>query len=209
MQALKSFGLPNLSLALLFLSVAVQLGCAAPLPAAHSPSCAATSSRPPADEPAHVARWLMTQSAWGVVATTSAKRAGAAWANVRSVADENCTGVPLFFMSKLDETASDLAAEPRATLALAEAALPSGCASDAQDPTCAKLSLHGKIAPAANQAAARRALFAAHPEMARWPVSHGFRAYAMEISDVFVLSDYGGAKTVTVRDYLAAQFARS
>ena len=149
-----------------------------------------------------MARWLMTQSAWGVVATTSQKRAGAAWANVRSVAEDNCTGVPLFYMSMLDETAIDLAAEPRATLTLAEAALPSGCASDPQDPTCAKLSLHGKIAPAADQVTARRALFAAHPEMATWPVFHGFRAYEMHLGDVFVLSDYGGAKTVTVRDYL-------
>jgi hypothetical protein len=146
----------------------------------------------------------MSQSVWGTVATTSAKRAGAAWANVRSVAEANCTGVPLFYMSVLDETASDLAVEPRATLTLAEAALPSGCAADPQDPTCAKLSLHGKITPAADQAAARRALFAAHPEMAAWPTNHGFRAYVMHISDVFVLSNYGGAKTVTVRDYLAS-----
>lgn len=159
--------------------------------------------RPPATEPALVARWLAASTSWGVVATTSPKRGGAAWGNVQSVAD-NCTGIPYFYLSPLDETARDIALEPRASLTLAEASIAGRCVrTDPEDPTCAKLSLHGRIVEAPDQKAALAILLERHPSMRGWPVDHGFRAFKMEISDVFALSDYGGAHPISVADYLA------
>jgi hypothetical protein len=164
----------------------------------------AHSTRPPATEPAHVARWLMAHGSWGVVSTTSAARGGSAWGNVMSFAD-NCTGVAYFYMSKMDETARDLEAEPRATLTVSEASILGRCMlTDPEDPTCAKLSLHGKVVLAPDQPAARHVLVQKHPAMRTWPAGHGFKVYVMQIADVFVLSNYGGAKPVSVSDYLSA-----
>ncbi|KAJ1634519.1 pyridoxamine 5'-phosphate oxidase-domain-containing protein [Pavlovales sp. CCMP2436] len=160
------------------------------------------AARPPAAQPSRVARWLVATATWGVVSTSSVARGGSAWGNVLSLAD-NCTGVPLFYMSKLDETARDLAVEPRATLTVAEAALPGQCVvKDPEDPQCAKVSLHGRIVKSPDQKAAREALVRKHPSMRFWPPNHGFEAYVMEISDVFVLSDYGGAHPISVGEYL-------
>ncbi|KAG8458892.1 hypothetical protein KFE25_004226 [Diacronema lutheri] len=165
----------------------------------------AQAPRPPPADSVRVARWLVARASWAVVATSSPARGGHAWGNVVSYAD-NCTGVPLFFLSKLDETARDLAADPLATVTIAEAELPEQCnGADPEDPRCAKVSLHGKIVPAADQQAAREVLFRKHPPMRDWPRNHGFGAYVMQpITDVFALSDYGGAKPISVEQFLAA-----
>jgi len=164
---------------------------------------AAGGAKPPSSQPAAVARWLMARAAWGVLTTTSAQRNHSAWGNVVSHAD-NCTGVPLFYLSRMDETARDLDADPRATLVISEAELFGRCLlTDPEDPTCAKLSLHGRVSEAPNAAAAREALFAKHPAMRTWPRGHKFAAFQMHtIEDVFVLTTYGGATPVPVREYL-------
>ena len=59
------------------------------------------------------------------------------------------------------------------------------------------------IHQAPDQESALAILFQTHPAMKRWPADHGFQAYAMDISDIFVLSFYGGSKPVRVQDYLA------
>lgn len=163
------------------------------------------AARPPPTEPVQVARWLIARATWGVVATSSLARGGLAWGNVVSTAD-NSTGTPLFYLSKLDETARDLAKQPHATFTVAEAELPGQCAhSDPEDPRCAKVSLYGRIVPAPDQRAALDVLFDKHPAMRLWPRNHGFEAYVMRpILDVFVLSDYGGAKPITPSEYLSA-----
>lgn len=163
------------------------------------------AARPPPTEPVQVARWLMARASWGVIATTSAARGGHAWANVVSMSD-NCSGIPMFYLSKMDETARDLASQPRATFTVAEAQLASQCVgTDPEDPRCAKVSLHGEIVRAPDQRAAQEVLFRKHPAMRLWPPGHGFEAYVAKLLDVFVLSDYGGAKPISVSEYLRAR----
>lgn len=166
-----------------------------------SAACA-PGARPSKDDPAGVARWLVASSSWGVLATTSSARDGAAWSNVVSVGD-NCTGVPYFYLTELDETARDLIKDPRATLTLAEAALgPAACkGKDPEDPMCSKLSLHGQVVRAADQRAGLAVLVDKHPAMQHWSKSHGFSVYQMQIADVFVLCAYGGARAVSPTDY--------
>jgi Pyridoxamine 5'-phosphate oxidase len=47
-----------------------------------------------------------------------------------------------------------------------------------QDPTCAKVSLSGKVVEVVGEAAAeaKAMLFSRHPAMATWPTGHDFRA---------------------------------
>jgi len=46
-----------------------------------------------------------------------------------------------------------------------------------QDPTCARISVLGRMLPveAVDRAAAQQALFAKHPAMSSWPADHGFK----------------------------------
>lgn len=56
---------------------------------------------------------------------------------------------------------------------------PDGCAGrDPEDPTCAKLTVHGKmklVKRESDKQLAQRYLFARHPEMAGWPLDHKFQ----------------------------------
>jgi hypothetical protein len=167
--------------------------------------------RPPWRERARLARWLVHSSAYGAVATRSARLGGAPFAATASLSDGgdgNVTGRLLFFLTPLDSVAADAAADPTAALALCEAALPGGCADiDAQDPTCAKVSITGALAPVPAGAAAEEAaalLFARHPAMRAWPPGHGFRPWELRIETVRVLDWYGGAADVAPEEYWAA-----
>ena len=74
-----------------------------------------------------------------------------------------------------------------------------------QDPTCAKVSLTGKLlrvpAEAADEAA--RTMFSRHPEMRGWPASHKFALYELHVEAVRLLDSFGGAKDVSPGDYYA------
>jgi hypothetical protein len=118
--------------------------------------------------------------------------------------------MPYFFMSELDETARDLDYDARATLTIAESALwPAACKGvDAEDATCAKLSLHGLVVRATDQRAGLAVLVDKQPSVQHWPASHGFHVYEMRaIEDVFVLCAYGGARVVSPADYMRARAA--
>ena len=105
---------------------------------------AAPSQRPPAFEGARVARWLVSQTTWGTIATISnahdSGSNGTAWANPQSFSDgiknstdpkEQSTGTPYFFMTGLDETPQDLALNPRGAFSISESQING-------DPTCQK-----------------------------------------------------------------------
>ncbi len=167
--------------------------------------------RPPWRERARLARWLVHTSAYGAVATRSARLGGAPFAATASLSDggaRNSTGRLLFYLTPLDSVAADAAADPAAALALCEAALPGGCGgADPQDPTCAKVSITGALAPVPAGAAAEEAsalLFARHPAMRDWPSGHGFRPWELRVETVRVLDWYGGAADVASEEYWAA-----
>ena len=52
---------------------------------------------------------------------------------------------------------------------------------------------------------AREALFTRHPSMADWPGNHGWFFCKLDIQNIQLLNYFGGAITVPVADYFAAQ----
>ena len=116
---------------------------------------------PPASKPAARARWLVANSMWTVVSTVSVHLPGKPWANVRSMADgtgKNSTGLPVMYLPTPDPTSVDIAADAHCSLSFSEAALPQRLTGngtcggmDAEDPTCARLVLSGKLRPLSTQ----------------------------------------------------------
>lgn len=141
------------------------------------------------------------------------------------------TGRPLFYLTAFDASAQDVAENANATLTVCEMQVPGACDADPQawtrapssawtlhkprvrltswavpqDPTCAKVSLTGKLlrVPAEGQQAAARAMFSRHPEMRGWPASHRFSLYELHVEAVRLLDSFGGAKDVSPGDYYA------
>ena len=76
-----------------------------------------------------------------------------------------------------------------------------------QDPTCAKVSISGRMAevPEGDINKARELLFSRHPQMEGWPKGHNFRIYELQTDAIRLLDFYGGAADVSSKDYLAAQ----
>jgi hypothetical protein len=126
---------------------------------------------------------------------------------------ENSTGVPYFFLTKMDESARDLAVDATASFSISEksADIDGRCgATDAQEPTCARITLMGRVVPLRSreeQELAKLALFSKHPAMERWPSNHVFNLYKMEIHDIFFLNDYGGPSPIKLQKYLSAKLS--
>ncbi|KAH7289555.1 hypothetical protein KP509_30G008500 [Ceratopteris richardii] len=109
---------------------------------------AAEKTRPDPNDPHRMARWLVASSYWAVISTTSIHLKGAPWGNVADVSDGdpiNSTGVPYFYLTSLDPTPQDLAANPNCSVTFSEDALGTCAEFDAEDPRCAKLTLYGQV----------------------------------------------------------------
>ena len=52
---------------------------------------------------------------------------------------------------------------------------------------------------------AREALFTRHPDMEYWPEDHGWFFCKLDIQNILLLNYFGGAITVPVDDYFAAE----
>jgi hypothetical protein len=188
---------------------------------------------PPYAEYAKRARWLVYQSTWAVVGTTSVRLQGHPWGNVRSTADlvnPKCakpdplccsTGLPVIYVPDPDPTAVDLGKDSRATLTFSDAALPERtdakgtCGGmDSEDPTCARLTLSGRLRPLGGSELdlAKLSLGARHP-LAPWLSSKGAHTggkwYTMDIESLVFLDFYGGPAKLTVQDYLSAPPAQN
>lgn len=161
-----------------------------------------------------MARWLVHQTDWGVVSTLSRHLGGAPFGNVVSHADGppcRSTGRLLFYLTIMDATAQDLERNCSASLALLEGQLAGACRGvDPEDPTCAKLSITGRLelVPEAGIEEARQLLFARHPQMADWPAGHSFRIYELHMATARLLDWYGGPHDITPAEYFAADPAR-
>ena len=134
---------------------------------------------PPYTEKASTARYMVHFAEYGVLATTSVHLNGRAFGNIVSLADgtllpDNSTGVPYFFVSPLDTSMHDVAANNAVSLTLSEQQLSGFCANaslDAEDPRCARLTLSGTMVPVADAIEAghaQAALFSRHPAMEGW-----------------------------------------
>ncbi|KAE8658231.1 Pyridoxamine 5'-phosphate oxidase family protein isoform 2 [Hibiscus syriacus] len=142
------------------------------------------SSEPDINNVAGYARWLVSQSTWGVLSTLSVELEGSPFGNVVSYSD----GVP--------GKRSGIPEHPLGT-----------CGDvDPENPNCAKITLTGKTVLLETSLEewgfAQAALFTMHPEMKWWPTSHGFRIFKLEIENIFIINGPGGPKPLTVDEYL-------
>lgn len=167
--------------------------------------------RPPHWEYAKLARWLIHANDWGVVSTTSQHLGNnIAFGNAVSYSDGplgDSTGRLLFYLTLMDATAQDLEKNPMATLTVCEAQLPGACRGvDPEDPTCAKLSITGNLAPVPEDGIeeAKKMLFARHPDMAGWPAGHAFKIYELKPTTLRLLDYYGGPHDISPEDYFRA-----
>ncbi|XP_045496738.1 protein CREG1 [Colias croceus] len=164
-----------------------------------------------------MARYVLHNCDWASIATISVLPAieGFPFSNVKSVVDgslANSTGVPYFYMSPLDFTARDLAKNTRATIlvSLEETRFCENQKYDPEDPRCTRLMLSGKMKKVKEGTSefnfAKAALFERHPAMATWPTDHDWFITKMKIAQIAMVDWFGGAKYVSVRDYLAYNY---
>eukprot|EP00566_Odontella_aurita_P019236 CAMPEP_0113558948 /NCGR_PEP_ID=MMETSP0015_2-20120614/18629_1 /TAXON_ID=2838 /ORGANISM="Odontella" /LENGTH=310 /DNA_ID=CAMNT_0000460539 /DNA_START=253 /DNA_END=1185 /DNA_ORIENTATION=+ /assembly_acc=CAM_ASM_000160 len=137
-------------------------------------TCPDMPARPPYDEKARRARWMVHSLDWGVLSTISTRTAAFSsgtpvpFGNIYSFADGPCqksSGVPFLFASDLDQSMIDIEEHPIVSLSLSEAELPGPilpdeCVvggqkgfGDPENPPCARLVLTGefvKLSPLSN-----------------------------------------------------------
>ncbi|CAH1373638.1 hypothetical protein MTP99_015007 [Tenebrio molitor] len=179
------------------------------------------SPQPPQpDEVAKMARYIMRNSDWVSVATTSTQKAiqGYPFVSLKSVSDgtaSNSTGVPYLYMTDMDVSGKDIEKDNRCTIlaSLAESEYCKQKNFDPQDPRCAKLIITGKMVKVDKDSSeyefGQNALFSKHPSMKWWPKDHAFYVAKINIEQIEVLDFFGGIKNVSVEDYFNAYNARS
>ncbi|XP_054830677.1 protein CREG1 [Eublepharis macularius] len=169
---------------------------------------------PPGKETARMARFVVHACDWGALATISTQEPpvrGQPFANVFSISDgevSNGTGVPYMYLTALDISVKDLLVNGNAslTLSLAQTSYCKDKGYDPQDPLCAHVIFNGVVEKVTGAEAdfAKMALFSRHPEMNDWPVDHHWFFAKLSISNIWVLSHFGGIETVTPKDYFNA-----
>ncbi|KZV45660.1 hypothetical protein F511_02320 [Dorcoceras hygrometricum] len=156
--------------------------------------------RPRPDDAAAFARWLVSQSSWGVLK------------NVVSFSDglpNKGGGIPYFYLTTLDPTASNALKDQRSSFTLSEYNLGTCGTTDPENPTCAKITLTGKLKAldgnSTEAEVARTALFTKHPEMKGWPKGHNFQIFQLDIRNIFMINWFGGPKPLTVDQYFGGK----
>lgn len=172
-------------------------------------------SPPPHDQLAYVARYLVHQLDWGMLATISARDStvGDPFASSLSIADGlrgSGSGVPYFYQAPISMTTIDLMANPRMSLGIT-LAMTDFCTRmhyDQQSPLCSKVMLNGKwniiMEDTDEENMAKEFLFSRHPEMEDWPANHDFHFAKMEMDSIRILDYFGGAQNIPIDEYLAA-----
>jgi len=176
-----------------------------------------SSRKPPLSDKAASARWLVSESSWGVMASQSTLFPGFPFSNPVSLADVD--GEPVFCVSPLDQSIQDLLAAPQMSLTQSEAALsgddrPCDASSggDPENPPCARLTLTGTFANVTDFDAAAAALRDRHPAMADWGCfdpddnfnGHDFFLAKLTVDHAWLINIYGGAAVLTPDDYFNA-----
>ncbi|RDX88120.1 Protein CREG2, partial [Mucuna pruriens] len=177
--------------------------------------------KPDPDDAAASARWLVSLNFWGVLkythtlstalifTTISIDLGGAPFGNVVSFSDglpNEGTGIPYFYLTTLDPTARNALKDEKASFTVSEYPLGTCGNTDPMNPTCSKISLTGKLKLVDEKSEeaefARNVLFSKHPEMKDWPEDHNFQVFKLEIENIFLVNWFGGAKPLTVEQYL-------
>ncbi|KAK4393037.1 hypothetical protein Sango_1774500 [Sesamum angolense] len=148
-----------------------------------------SQARPRTDNAAAFARWLVSQSSWGVLNTISSDWGGAPFGNVVSFSDglpDKGKGIPYFYLTALDPTASNALKDQRSSFTISEYNLGTCGKKDPENPTCAKITLVGKLKFRNSKEAefAQTALFTKHPEMKAGPKSQFSSVIILETSEL-------------------------
>lgn len=166
-------------------------------------------NKPDPKDPAASARWLVSQNSWGVLNTISSDLGGAPFGNVVSFSDGlpgEGSGIPYFYLTTLDPTAKNALQDQRSSFTISEYPLGTCGNKDPENPSCAKITLTGKLKVIKENSKeaeiAKSALFAKHPEMRGWPKGHNFQFFKLDIEDIFLINWFGGPKPLTVDQYL-------
>ncbi|XP_019225284.1 PREDICTED: protein CREG1 isoform X2 [Nicotiana attenuata] len=118
-------------------------------------------------------------------------------------------GIPYFYLTTLDPTARNALKDQRSSLTISEYAIGSCGKTDPENPSCAKITLIGKLkllnGDPKETSFAQTALFTKHPEMKGWPKGHNFQIFKIEIEEIFMINWFGGPKPLTVDQYLQAK----
>jgi heme oxygenase (biliverdin-IX-beta and delta-forming) len=110
-------------------------------------------------------------------------------------------GRPLFLISTLAMHTQNLAADPRASLLVAES-------STTEDPLAlGRITLMGTAAhvPPSDRAAARSAYLARHPNASNWVDFEDFAFWRLELVDIYWVGGFGAMDWLRVADYAAAR----
>ncbi|XP_041127707.1 protein CREG2 [Polyodon spathula] len=183
-------------------------------------SVSAADSPPPHphDGIARTARYLAHYSSWGFLATISTheKIKGVPFGNIFSISDglpDNSTGIPLFYVTPMDNSVADLMNNSLASLTFSEAE-GDYCREnviDHEDPRCARLTLTGQMVAVERGELefAEEAMFSRHPVMRKWPVSHNWFFMKLNIKQVWLQNWFGGVYAIPLEDYFKASPTKS
>ncbi|KAI4387760.1 hypothetical protein MLD38_000166 [Melastoma candidum] len=184
--------------------------------AAQADSRQVKQPKPDPQDAVATARWLVSQNVWGVLNTIADDLGGAPFGNVVSFSDglpNKGTGVPYFYLTTLDPTAKYALKDERASFTASEYPVGTCRKIDPENPTCAKITLMGKlkILNGSSEEAefGQNALFTKHPEMKNWPKEHGFQVYKLTIENIFMIDWFGGPKPITPDQYLHPNKSRN
>ena len=154
------------------------------------------------------------ENLWGTLSTISTHLDGAPFGQPKSFVDgsiSNSTGDLYFYDSDMDESMKDVAEDSRVSFSLSSAALdlcgPTDT-SDPENPTCARAVFSGTFKIVTNPEEvkfAKDALFERHPMMVGWPDDHSWKIHKINISEIWFIDIYGGAKIVDIDDYYAVE----
>ena len=168
---------------------------------------------------ARAARKLVHDASWGVLATISAEFERPI-GHVESFTDggfDHSTGRIWFFLSEKDLALEDVRVNSQVSFTVSQAMVNANDASVdnschdtiAEDPTCARITLSGHLAPLNSPTAsavdeANGELLPRHVAAKMSPKSRDIHVYELIISDIFFINFYGGAEPMSVADYFAA-----
>lgn len=163
------------------------------------PSSAAAAT--PAPEPTYAerARTLAHRGRSGVLSTVSRRVAGHPFGSLMPYALDDA-GRPLLLVSALAMHTQNLAADPRASLFVAEAG--------AEDPLAlGRVTLVGRgvRVPEPDLGATRVAYLARHPNAAHWVDFGDFAFWRLELLDVYWVGGFGAMDWLAAAEYAAAR----
>ena len=167
---------------------------------------------PPHEQHAKRARYMVHYVDWGVLSTISTEYnisgVPVPFTNIIAVSDgpiDSSTGIPYFYVSKLDTSIKDISKNNIVCLGMSE--IETGyCQAHSYNPElplCARLTLCGHFTPvdADEEKFALNAIFSRFPGMKDWPSSHEFFPAKLKINLIWLIDFFGGAAIVNPSDY--------